>query len=49
MIPIRTEINPRGVTAEDKLNDLVRQLRRQNEELVACLQDLQRQITEGRK
>lgn len=49
MIPIRTEINPKGSTADEKLKDLVGQLRRQNEELKACLQDLQKQIQEVRK
>lgn len=48
MIPLKTEINPKGRTTEEKQNDLIRQLRQQNTELKNIIADLYRQI-EGLK
>ncbi|MBQ8140619.1 MAG: hypothetical protein IJ038_02870 [Clostridia bacterium] len=39
-IPFTAEINPKGNTAEQKQEDLIRQLRRQNEQLKVIIADL---------
>ena len=49
MIPLKTEINPKGRTTEEKQNDLVRQLRLQNTELKNIILDLYREIENIKK
>ena len=49
MIPLKTEINPKGRTTEEKQNDLVRQLRLQNTELKNIILDLYRKIENIKK
>lgn len=44
MIPIKTDIRPQGKTTEEKLNSLVEQLMRQNNELKETLSDMDRRI-----
>ena len=49
MIPLTTEINPTGTTAERRLESLVAQLRAQNEQLRVIINDLYRQIEKKEK
>lgn len=44
MIRFTAEINPTGTTAERRLDSLITQLRAQNEQLQAIINDLYRQI-----
>lgn len=39
-LPLKGEINPKGTTTEARLEDLVRQLQRQNKELKIIIEDL---------
>lgn len=44
MIPFTTEINLTGKTVDEKLNTLVWQLKKQNQELRIIINDLYREI-----
>lgn len=46
---LKTEINPKGNTTEEKLADLVRQLKLQNGELKRIIQDLYLKIEKESK
>lgn len=39
-LPIKSEINPKGATTEERLENLVRQLQLQNRELRVIVDDL---------
>ncbi|MBQ8836448.1 MAG: hypothetical protein IJ002_03165 [Clostridia bacterium] len=44
MIPLTTEINPLGATTEQRQNELIRQLRIQNEELKVIINDIYNEL-----
>ena len=48
-IPFTSSISPKGETTDEKLNNLVRQLTRQNTELKLIIEDLYKQISEVKK
>lgn len=47
-IPLTTEINPHGATAEARQEDLIRQLRIQNQQLKIIIADIYKQIEGGK-
>lgn len=48
-IPFTAQINPKGATVAERQEDLIRQLRRQNEQLKCNFEDIDRQFTELKK
>ena len=49
LMPYTAEINPQGATADAKLEDLVRQLRRQNEQLKRIFEETSKELIEIKK
>jgi hypothetical protein len=47
-IPFTTEINPRGSSPEERQEDLIRQLRIQNQQLKIIIADIYKQIEGGK-
>ena len=48
-IPFTAEINPNGLTVAEKQENLIYQLRRQNEQLKRNFEDIDRQFAELKK
>ena len=48
-IPYTAEINPRGTTTEARLEDLIHQLRRQNEQLKRIFDETSKELNEIKK
>ena len=48
-IPFTARINPVGATAEERQEELIRQLRQQNLQLEVIINDIYRQLSEVKK